>query len=246
MTTLYGWGPMFGCQSPSPFVMKADIHLQMFGMPFDRAMADLDSVSKHKAPYVEDDGRIIEDSTFIRFYFEEKLGADLDYGLNGEQRAIAAAAERMFEDRLTAIVGHERWIEGDNFDRGPAAFFGAVPEPTRATVIADTRERVRAGYEISGIGRHSRAERMQLARRDIDAAAALLGEKSFFLADYPTAIDGIAYGALSACTAPIFDTELKDMVAAHANLGGYFKRMETRFFAEDRWPSMMPPQAEAA
>lgn len=245
MTTLFGWGPMFGCQSPSPFVMKADIHLQMFGIPFDRAMADLDSVSKHKAPYVEDEGRIIEDSTFIRFYFEAKLGGDLDHGLSAEQRAIGAAAERMFEDRLTAIVGHERWIEGDNFERGPAAFFGAVPEPVRATVIAETRERVRTGYEISGIGRHNRAERMQLARRDIDAAAALLGDKAFFLADHPTAIDGIAYGALSACTAPIFDTELKDMVAAHANLNAYFRRMEARFFSESRWPSMMP-QAEAA
>ena len=45
--------------------------------------------------------------------------------------------------------------------------------------------------------------------------------------------------------APIFDTELKSLVAAHSNLGAYFKRMEARFFSEDRWPSMMP-QAEAA
>lgn len=245
MTTLFGWGPMFGCQSPSPFVMKADIHLQMFGIPFDRALADLDSVAKRKAPYVEDEGSIIEDSTFIRLHFEAKLGADLDHGLSAEQRAVAAAAERMFEDRLTSIIGHERWIEGDNFERGPAIFFSAVPEPMRDTVIAETRDRVRSGYEISGIGRHSRAERMQLARRDIDAAAALLGEKPFFLADYATAIDGIAYGALSACTAPIFDTELKSMVAAHANLGAYLKRMEGRFFTADRWPSMMP-QVEAA
>lgn len=245
MTTLYGWGPMFGCQSPSPYVMKADIQLQMLGIPFDRATADLDSVAKHKAPYVEDEGRIVEDSTFIRLYFEDKLGADLDHGLTAGQRAVAWAAERMFEDRLTSIMGHERWLESDNFERGPAMFFAAVPEAMRATVIAETRERIRTGYQISGIGRHSRAERMQLARRDIAAAAALLGDKAFFLADHPTAIDGIAYGALSSCTAPIFDSELRDMVAAHANLTDYLGRMEARFFAEDRWPSMMA-EAEAA
>lgn len=245
MTTLFGWGPMFGCQSPSPYVMKADIQLQMLGIPFDRAIADLDSVAKHKAPYVEDEGRIIEDSTFIRLYFEEQLGADLDHGLNAEQRAIAWAAERMFEDRMASIVGHERWLESDNFERGPAMFFAAVPEAMRATVIADTLERVRAGYQISGIGRHSRAERMQLARRDIDAAAVLLGDKAFFLADHPTAIDGIAFGALSACTAPIFDSELREMVAAHDNLTDYLKRMDARFFAKDRWPSMLV-EVEAA
>ena len=32
MTTLFGWGPMFDCPSPSPFVMKSDIQLQMLGV----------------------------------------------------------------------------------------------------------------------------------------------------------------------------------------------------------------------
>ena len=45
MITLYGWGPMFDCPSPSPFVMKADIQLQMLGVDFDRAIADLSLVS---------------------------------------------------------------------------------------------------------------------------------------------------------------------------------------------------------
>lgn len=245
MTTLFGWGPLFGCQSPSPFVTKADIQLQMFGISFERAIADLDIVSKHKAPYVEDEGRIIEDSTFIRWHFEAKLGADLDHGLTAEQRAIACAAERMFEDRLCSIMAYERWLEGDNFERGPAMFFAAVPEAMRAEVMADARERVRTGHQISGIGRHSRAERMQLARRDIEAAAALLGDKPYFLADRPTALDGIAYGVLTACAAPIFDSPLRDMVATYPNLTAYFARMEERFFSPNLWPSMMV-EAEAA
>ena len=78
MTVLYGWGPMFGAPSPSPYVIKCDMQLQMLGVNFKRAIADLENVSKHKAPYVQDEGRIIEDSTFIRLYFEEKLGDDLD------------------------------------------------------------------------------------------------------------------------------------------------------------------------
>ena len=198
MTTLFGWGPMFGLPCPSPFVMKADIQLQLFGVAFDRAIADLDSVSKHKAPYVQDDGQIIQDSTFIRWHFEKKLGVDLDEGLSEAGKATAWAFERMLEDRLARIEGHERWLEGDNFERGPAMFFLGAPEAVRAQVIAN-------------------------------------------------AVAGVRTGVIAGCTAPIFDTPLKAMVASHANLVAYLERMKDRFFQPNRWPAMFTArEAQAA
>lgn len=239
MTTLFGWGPMFGTQSPSPYVAKADIQMQMFDIPYDRATADLGSVPKQKAPYVQDDGVIVEDSTFIRWHFEKKLSVDLDEGLTSEQRATAWAVERMLEDRLAPIMTNERWLQGGNFERGPAMFFLGVPKAMRADVIADAVSGVETGHRLSGIGRHSREERMQLAAKDIAAVADLLGDKLFVMADYPTAVDAATYGVIAACTAPVFETPLRDMVASHANLVAYLARMEERFFAEERWPSMM-------
>ncbi|MEZ5947120.1 MAG: hypothetical protein R3C13_01215 [Hyphomonas sp.] len=103
MITLYGWGPMFGCPSPSPFVMKADIQLQMLGVDFTRAIADLESVPKHKAPYVIDDGQLVEDSNFIRQHFEQKLGKQLYAGMSGRDLAASWALERMAEGQLTKI-----------------------------------------------------------------------------------------------------------------------------------------------
>lgn len=245
MTTLYGWGPMFGTPSPSPFVMKADIQLQLFGIAFDRAIADLESVSKHKAPYVEDAGSIIQDSTFIRWHFEEKLGVDLDEGLSDAGKATAWAFERMLEERLVQIMAYERWLEGDNFDRGPAMFFMGLPEPEHSQISDGAVAGLRAAMAANGIGRHNRDERMQLAMRDIAATSALLEDQSFLLGDFPTALDAVAYGVLAACAAPIFETRLKDMVASHANLVAYLERMEARFFGEDRWPSMMPEAVAA-
>ena len=247
MTTLFGWGPMFGLPCPSPFVMKADIQLQLFGVAFDRAIADLDSVSKHKAPYVQDDGQIIQDSTFIRWHFEKKLGVDLDEGLSEAGKATAWAFERMLEDRLARIEGHERWLEGDNFERGPAMFFLGAPEAVRAQVIANAVAGVRTGMDATGLGRHSREERLRLAETDIAATAALLGEKAFMLADRPTSLDGAAFGVIAGCTAPIFDTPLKAMVASHANLVAYLERMKDRFFQPNRWPAMFTArEAQAA
>lgn len=246
MTTLYGWGPAYGCQSPSPYVTKTDIQMQMFDIPCNRAIADLDSVAKHKAPYVEDAGKIIEDSTFIRLYFEQKLGIDLDEGLDARQRATGWAIERMLEDRLAPIIVHERWLEGDNFARGPAMLFMGVPEPMRTEIANGARESERANLYGQGIGRHSREERMQLAKRDIDAVAVLLGDKPFTMGSYPTAVDAAVYAVIAACTAPIFDSQLKDFVASHANLVAFLKRMENRFYTEERWPAMMPEEAQEA
>lgn len=104
MTTLYGWGPMFDCPSPSPYVMKTEIQLQMLGVEFDRAFADLESVSKHKAPYVEDDGEIIQDSNFIRAHFEKKFGSSLLDGLSPREQALSWALERMAEGHLGAVM----------------------------------------------------------------------------------------------------------------------------------------------
>lgn len=239
MTTLYGWGPMFGAPSPSAFVLKCDMQLQLLGAPFVRAIADLEAVPKHKAPYVEDDGRIIEDSTFIRLYFEEKLGLDLDAGLSAAERGAAWGLERMLEDRLSFIVTYERWLVDANFDRGPRQFFMGVPEAARDQVCADVREQLQTMMVRHGLGRHSRAERMLLAARDISAVAGVLGDKPYLFGDKPKAADAAAFGVLASCATPFFDTPLTGLVREHANLVGYLGRIEARYFSDVTWPAMV-------
>lgn len=234
-TTLFGWGPMFGERGASPFVLKSDIQLQMLGVSFERKMADLEAVKKHKAPYVEDAGEIIEDSTFIRWHFERKLGRDLDAALTEEQRGLAWALERLLEDRLNLVMVCERWLEDRNFFKGPVHFFAGVPEPARAGVIETTRAGLRAMMERHGIARHSRGERLQLAARDIAAVSQALGDKPFLFGEAPCSVDATAYGELVSCGARFFDTPLTALVDSHANLRPYLARMEARFFHDEQW-----------
>lgn len=233
--TLYGWGPMFGLRSPSPYVMKSDIQLQMLGLEFARQMPDLETVSKHKAPYVRDGDQLIQDSTFIRAHFEQKLGKDLDAGLNAEQRAVAWSVERLLEDRLHFIMLHERWIEDDNFARGPGQFFAPIPEPMRAGITEKARGEVKAMLHRHGIGRHSRDERMSLAARDIAAVSTLLGDKTFLFGDEPSAVDAAAYGELASSGTAFFDSKLPSIIDAHANLRSYIGRMDELYFGHAGW-----------
>ena len=235
--TLYGWPPMFGAQSPSPLVIKAHIQLQMLGVEYLCAIAELENISKQKAPYVMDDGELIQDSTFIRWHFEKKLGKDLDASLSPEQRATAWGLERMLEDQLYHINLIERWLEDDNFERGPAHFFVGMPEDVRERVIEQVRADIRSSLIGHGILRHSREERMQLATRDIAMLAIHLGDKPYMFGDAPTALDGAGFGFVDTLMAPVFKTELVGIVGEHDNLVAYHARMKDRFFATSKWPA---------
>lgn len=246
MITLYGWGPMFDCPSPSPYVMKADIQLQMLGVDFTRAIADLDAVPKHKAPYVIDDGQLIEDSNFIRHYYETKLGKGLYDGMSGKDIALSWALERMAEGQLNKIMAYERWMKEDNFNKGPAQFFADVPAPARQAVLKEVRDGVAATNMSEGTGRFTEAERMQLADWDIGAIAMQLGEQDYLLGDQPTCADAAVAAVLISCATEFFNTPLSGLVRKHDNLVAYLDRMTARYFAHVTWPGWPALEQEPA
>jgi glutathione S-transferase len=236
MITLYGWGPLFDCPSPSNYVMKTDIQLQMLGVDFNRAIADLESVPKHKAPYVMDGDLLVEDSNFIRAHFEKKLGRSLAAGLSDEDSVTSWALERMAEDHLATIMAMERWLKDDNFFKGPAVFFSDVPEPARDGVMKGVREAMAATQQARGMGRHSEAERMQLAAWDLQAIAIQLAGQEYLFGDEPTVADAAVSAVLISCATEFFDTPLTGLVRGHTNLIDYMDRMTTKYLAKSRWP----------
>src|SRR5215467_2264031 len=100
MITLYNFGPAFGLPDPSPFVTKAEVLLKMANVPYRTDGTGFRKAPKGKVPYIDDDGEIIPDSTFIRWHLEKKYGVDFDRGFSPEQRATAWAFEKMAEDHL--------------------------------------------------------------------------------------------------------------------------------------------------
>ncbi len=72
MITLYSFGPGFGLPDPSPFVTKAEVLLKMAGLPYRVDTGGFNKAPKGKLPYIEDNGEMIADSTFIRWHLEKK------------------------------------------------------------------------------------------------------------------------------------------------------------------------------
>jgi glutathione S-transferase len=230
MITLYTFGPYFGLPDASPFVIKAMLLLKLAGLEYSEDRGGYRKAPKGKLPYINDDGLIVADSTFIRFHIEKKYGFDFDAGLTPEQRAVAWAIEKMCEEHLYWALVAARWFDDANFAKGPAQFFGAVPMPFRPIVQRLVRRKVKKTLKLQGFGRHTPAARDALAIADIDALAALIGDKAFLMGDRPCGADATVFAFAAGFLTPVFATPIRTAAERHKNLTGYRDRIMQQYF----------------
>ena len=232
MITLYTLGPAFGLPDPSPFVTKAEDLLKMAGLSYRTDTTGLSTAPKGKLPYIEDAGERIADSTFIRWHIERKYQIDFDRGLDDAQRAVAWAFEKMAEDHLYWALVHVRWMDDANFARGPIEFFRRAPAPLRPVLIPLIRRKVRSGLRAHGLGRHTPEEIAALTTRSIDAIAAQLGDKPFFMGGEPTGADATMFAFAAGLLCPRFAGAHLQAAERHDNLSRYIGRMAARYYPD--------------
>jgi glutathione S-transferase len=242
MITLYGFGAGFGLPERSPFVTKTEVQLKMAGLEYAKERAMPTASPKGQLPFIADDGETIADSTFIRAHIEGKYGFDFDAPLNLQQRAQAWAFERMIEHHVYwALIG-ARWVDPDNFTKGPAHFFDGAPEHLRDKLREDAQFRVAENYLLSGLGRHAPDEDVDLAVRSLLALSVQLGDRPYLMGDTPCGTDATAFGALAGILTPFFASPLRQRAEQFANLTAYVDRMMLQYYPEFAWTA----QREAA
>ena len=230
MITLYTFGPNLGLPDASPFCIKAEVLLKMAGLPYRLDLKGFGKAPKGKLPYINDEGTIVADSTHIRMYLEDRHSIDFDKGYDAEHRACGWAAEKMCEEHLYRAVVNDRWLKDENFVKGPAHFFKSVPAPVRPLVMALIRRKQRVAGKAQGMGRHSNAEIDALGMKDIDALAAMLGSKPYFLGDTASGTDAAVFGFVASASLALFESPIPLRARGHANLMAYKARMMQEFF----------------
>ncbi len=232
MITLYTFGPAFGLPDASPFVIKAQMLLKLAGLPFTEKRGGLRGAPKGKLPFIDDEGARVADSTFIRLHIENRHGFDFDAGLSREQRAQAWALEKLLEDHLYWLAVSDRWMNDANFYKGPVRFFDAAPAILRPLIIPLVRRKVRRDLAGQGLGRHSEAERAELAQRAVAALADILGDKPFVIGNTPCGADATAFAFIAAGLCPLFESATRTAMEARPNLIAYRDRMMARYYPE--------------
>jgi glutathione S-transferase len=232
MITLYTFGRRFGLPDPSPFVTKAEILLLMSGLEFRLDTSGFAKAPKGKLPYINDDGTIVADSTFIRWHLEHRHGIDFDQGLSAAEMAAAWAFEKMCEEHLYWALVDSRWMVKPNFDKGPRAFFDGLSSTIRPFVIAAARRKVGQNLKAQGIGRHTRADIERLATVDLDAISAFLGTKSWLMGDAPCGADASVWSFVANALCPHFATSIRTAAERYDNLLAYRNRGLARWFPD--------------
>ncbi len=227
MLTFYGFGPAFGLPDPSPFVMKSEVQLKMAGVACRFERASPPTAPKGKIPFIQMGAHRVGDSTFIREYIEKHHHFDFDHELCTVERSLAWAMERMLEDHLYFTLLHMRWMDDENFAKGPIHFFDGAPDG----VAAAARERVRANLHAHGIGRHSDAEIAELGGKSLMALSAFLGDKPYLMGETPCGADATVFGMVAGVLTPFFSGELRRRAESHSNLIAYRDRMMARYYA---------------
>jgi glutathione S-transferase len=232
MIKLYCFTPARGLPDASPFVIKTMMLLKLAGLDYIEDRTGFSRAPKGKQPYIDDNGVIVADSTFIRLHLEKAHGVDFDKGLTPEQRAEAWAIEKMCEEHFYWAIVHMRWMDDANFERGPAKFFDQVPAPARPFVKWFIRRKVAKALWAQGMGRHSGQEITELGIRDIDSLATLIGDKPFLFGDQPCGADATAFAFVAATLAPIVESPVRDAALAKSNLVAYRDRIMKAYFPE--------------
>jgi len=234
MITLYQFAPAFGLPNPSPFCLKLETYLRMCQLPYQvgpTGLRTLRQAPKGKLPYIRDEGQLLSDSTFIIDYLKTRYGDVLDHWQGAQQRAVALAFQRLFEENLYWVSVYLRWFDPQSWDTTRHALFSNLPQPLRSLLPPLARRGIRQELIGHGIGRHNASELIAIGQRDLTAIADFLGDKPFMLGERASSLDACAYGFLANLLWVPYDNALKQHALSHPQLLHYCARMRDRYWA---------------
>jgi glutathione S-transferase len=222
MITLYTFGPYFGLPDASPFVIKAMLLLKFAGLDYREDRGGFRKAPKGKLPYINDDGTVVPDSTFIRFHVEKKYGFD-GGGLGGRENVRGASLLGLGG---VALDRRHQFCQGT----GPILQnrADAAPAGRAARLI---RRKVAKMLKLQGLGRHTGGEQADLAIADINALGALIGDKAFLMGKKSCGADATAFAFVASFLTPVFDTPIRTAAERHPNLAAYKDRIARLYFS---------------
>lgn len=230
MLKLITYAPAFGEPSASPFGVKAMCLLKLADVDFEVAGGDPRKAPKGKLPMLIDGDSKIPDTEDIRAYLEQKFNVDFDAGLSAEQRATSRAIIRMCDEHLYFALVCDRWLNDANWVFIREEFFGSIPKLMRGFITKKIRQKVRAGMQAQGMGRHSVEEQLTRADKDICAIMMLVGDKPFLFGEAPSAADASAAPMMAAMAGSPTPTILSKRINQDAPLMAYLARVREALY----------------
>jgi len=232
MLELYQPLRAFGLPNPSAFCVKLETYLRMADIPYELAEGAPSAAPKGKIPWIEDDGDVLGDSTFIIAHLKKKHGDPLDGRLTLHEWALGHAIKKLVEESLYFVSSYSKWAEDEGFKIYAAQLFAGMPAEQLEYVPDAVRKRAVDKLHAQGIARHNRAEVYELGIQDVASFAELLGAGPFLFGDQPTSFDASAFGVIGNLKDGPFASPVRDAVRETQNISDYINRIRQEYFSD--------------
>ena len=224
------WGRL---PSLSHFCLKLETYLRMVGLPYRTEVGYPMLGPKGKVPWVEDGGVLISDSNLIIKRLEARSNDPLDRTLSPLDHAHGLALRRMVEEHTYFAVLWLRWTGSASWPFMRAYFEALIPpEMDTEEVIESARTGILEAVRAQGVGRHTHAEIVDLAVRDMTALSVHLSDRPYFLGDAPTSYDCSLYGTLAQVLWSPWEAEDKAHLQSLPNLAAFCERIRDRYWSD--------------
>jgi len=230
--TLVQFPRKLGVPNPSPFCVKLELWLKLAEIPYTVDFQMMPNKGpKKKIPYIIENGKLIGDSSLIIEHLTKTRHIDIDAGLTDRERAFDLAVCGMCDERLYWYGVWDRWL-GSGWPVVSDAFFGGMPAPMRAAVKFFAQRGVRKQMWAQGTGRHTDEEIMSMAKRDIAALAAIVGDGPYVHGEKIRSVDAVVYAYVVNLTLFQMDTPMTEAARAHTNLVAYARNISEIYFPD--------------
>ncbi|GMS86957.1 hypothetical protein PENTCL1PPCAC_9132 [Pristionchus entomophagus] len=225
----------------SPWSLKLEPWLRIADIPYTNIDSEFKKFSsKGQVPFVELNGRRIDYSNFIIEALKHEFGkTDLEPTDPKEQslaRAFSALAEEHLTWSLFALRSNTKnGLAFDASDDGLGRHYGTGLKRQIFNFVTGrvNKRLVTARANAQGMGRHSPDELHAIAKEDLKAISAFLGDKPYFGGDRPTTLDATMFGHLASLIyIPTPEGILKNCITVtYPNLGQFVDRIKEKY-----WP----------
>jgi glutathione S-transferase len=230
---VYVFPPAWGLPTTGPFALKLEAWLRLAKLPYERVVeGDPRKGPKGKNPWIQLDGETLGDTGVIIERLSVLADVDLDAELDERQRATALALTRLVEDHLHQILEYELFLTEEGFAAMRALFQELLPKFLAPVVARAMRKHFKSQLYARGITRHDPAEIARQGRADIDAVAAILGDKPWLFGDRPTVADCAVFGLCAPFAFAPFDTPVASYVKKQPALMAWCRRVHDELFAD--------------
>lgn len=225
------FGPAWGLPTAGPFGLKLEACLQILGVPYERRYENNSRKGpKRKSPWIEDGDVVLGDTELILAHLEAKTGKTLDRELSPSDRARSHILRRMLEEHYHQVFEYELCVRDEGFAVLRQMFAGDIPAPLRPIIIPSIRRAMKHHLFERGIARHTPEDIAAMGCADIDALAAWLGDREWFITDHPTKADASAFGLLAVSIRSQLPTPVCRYAATKPNLVAFVGRCFARWF----------------